>query len=88
MDSVKSVSNPDTLQLLEELRPQYMNVRLLDDGTIAAFIGHASTWLVLLECDRWGYKRRFSFNDPRAALDAFCAVRFADDVPAGGLAGR
>lgn len=75
-------------ELLEWLGTQYDTVRVLPDGSIAAKHRLLYTTAIHLGLDRWGWGKRFCFECPQRALEAFQALQSEDDVPEGFIARR
>jgi hypothetical protein len=74
--------------LIEWLRPQYRDIRTLDDGTIVATVDLMFTRAICIDLTRTGYDKRFCFDD-RALADAeFAKLQTGDDEPAGFIARR
>lgn len=76
-------------ELVEWLREQYPEgVRALPDGSIAALHPLLFTTSVVLGVDRWGYSRRFCFEQESKAREVFEALESEDDEPEGYIARR
>ena len=56
-----------TEKVADELREQYLRVRILSDGSIAALTDMLYTRAILLGCSRGGYGARFCFTDSAVA---------------------
>lgn len=80
-------TEPD-LELVEELRPQYFDVRVLSDGSIAALHDLMYTRAILLGCTRFGFERRFCFENKSLADKRFTELTSEDDNPEGFIARR
>lgn len=78
----------DAERIAAELRPQYLAVRVLPDGTVVALHDLIFTRSILIDCDRDGYGARFCFADRALATRRFAELQGADDVPAGHTARR
>lgn len=71
-----------------EIRPHYREVRVLDDGSVAALGDLMFTRAIFLGCDRLGHSRRFCFEDRKLADKRFSELQSEDDVPEGFIARR
>ncbi len=79
---------PSDVQLLEELRKDYRDVRILSDGSIAALHDLLYTRAIMTGCTRYGFERRFCFQDKALAVQRFQELQSEDDVPEGHIARR
>lgn len=75
-------------QICANLRDQYEAVRTLPDGTVAALGKLMFTTAIYLDCEMWGYGRRFCFADATLARLRFEELQSCDDEPAGYIARR
>lgn len=75
-------------QLVEFLRKEYLDVKVLEDGSIAAIGQLLYTTAIYLDVDRWGYGDRFCFEDKDLAMRRFNELRNANEVPEGCIAMR
>lgn len=66
----------------------YLAVRLLPDGSIAVLHDLMYTRSIMLDCNAWGYSRRFCFADRQLANKRFNELQSCDDVPEGFIARR
>lgn len=78
----------DAVEIIEVLKGQYLEVRILPDGTVAAVCELLTTRSVLLGCDEHSFKRQFCFADRDLASDFFQAVTSENEVPQGGYVAR
>jgi len=70
--------------LLAYLSKSYpLGVRVLPDGSFAALYDLLYTRAILLGCDRYGYARRFCFEDRALASRRFEELHSEDDEPQG-----
>jgi hypothetical protein len=79
---------PELDDLLAELQSQYIEVRVLSDGSIAALHDLIFTRAILLGCDRLGFSTRFCFEDRDLATKRFHELQTEDDTPEGYIATR
>lgn len=70
------------------LRKDYIDVRVLDDGTIAALGDLIYTRAIYMNCDATGYSYRFCFDERELATKRFAELKTVDDEPAGYIARR
>lgn len=87
----KDQSVEDAKRIAEELRKPmygYCAVRVLADGTICATHDLMYTRAVLIDCDNYGYSRRFCFKSAEKADEEFAKLRTGDDTPTGFVASR
>ena len=75
-------------ELLASLKEEYLDARLLPDGSIACLEDLFTTRAIVVGCDRWGWARRFCFSDRALASQRFAELRSEDDVPEGFTARR
>ena len=78
----------DAERIAAVIRPHYLKVRVLPDGTIAALGELITTRAIFLDCDQYGWGSRFCFRDRTLALQRFCELQSCDDEPAGYVARR
>lgn len=57
--------------LVDELRKEYLRVEELADGTIVALGELLYTRAIHIDCDRWGWRQRFCFEDRAEAARQF-----------------
>lgn len=76
--------------LLAEIKEmgEYRDVRLLPDGSIAAIGDLLFTRALYLGCTRWGWERRFCFDNRTLADQRFLELQSEDDDPKGYIASR
>lgn len=74
--------------LAADLRNDYLEVRVLPDGSVAALLDLVYTRALHLGCTQWGYARRFCFPDRGLATRRFADLQTEDDEPAGYIAKR
>lgn len=67
---------------------EYLRVRRLPDGSVAALGDLLFTRAIHLRCDLWGWERRFCFKDRDLAVAQFEALQTEDDEPTGWIARR
>lgn len=75
-------------ELVAYLKDQYLEVRVLPDGSIAALYDLIFTRAILLGCNRQSFSARFCFEDRNLATQRFHELQTEDDVPAGYTATR
>ena len=66
----------------------YRDVRVLEDGSIAAIGDLLFTRGIFLSCTDWGYGNRFCFEDRELADQRFAELKSEDDIPLGYTARR
>ena len=76
------------MSLVEWLRPQYRDIRTLEDGTIVATVDLMYTRAICLDLTRTGYGKRFCFENRDLADSEFAKLQTGDDEPAGFIARR
>jgi hypothetical protein len=74
--------------LLNWLKDQYKEVRVLDDGSIAAVGDLMFTRAIYVGLNRYGYERRFCFKDLQRANAEFEKLKSEFDEPSGYIAQR
>lgn len=67
---------------------EYLQVRRLPDGSVAALGDLLFTRAIHLRCDLYGYERRFCFDDRARADEEFAKLQTEDDEPTGWIARR
>jgi hypothetical protein len=77
-----------TEELLTELREQYLDARELPDGSIAALGELLFTRAVYVGVDRYGWARRYCFENRHQAMMEYLKLQGEDDVPQGFTAQR
>jgi hypothetical protein len=77
-----------TAEIIAKIEPEYLAVRELEDGSIAAVGELLYTRAIFLGCDEYGFSRRFCFQNRTLALLRFAELRTEDDVPQGAIARR
>lgn len=75
-------------ELLDWLREQYLDVRVLEDGTIAALGQLMFTKAIHLGLARFGFERRFCFENQALAVQRFAELKSCEDIPEGFTARR
>ena len=70
------------------LAANYDRVRQLPDGSFAALSSLMFTTGLYLGVSRWGYERRYCYEDCELAQAAFYALKSEDDDPEGWIARR
>lgn len=70
------------------LRTQYLDARVLPDGSVAALQDLLFTRAILLGCDDEAWKARFCFESREMATSQFAALQSAGDTPQGFIAKR
>ncbi len=66
----------------------YLDVRVLPDGSVAALVRLMFTKAICLGCHDFGYESRFCFEDFKLAEQRFAELQAQDDEPAGYIARR
>lgn len=79
-------SDPE-LQEIQRLG-EYLRVRRLPDGSVAALGDLLFTRAIHLRCDLFGWERRFCFQDKARADAEFAKLQTEDDEPTGWIARR
>lgn len=74
--------------LADELRSQYLAVRVLSDLSVAVLVDLIYTRAIGLGCNYMGIERRFCFADKKLADKRFAELQSEDDVPSGHIARR
>lgn len=69
--------------LIRYLRSQYLDVRVLPDGSIAALYDLIFTRAILLGCTRESFSARYCFEDRNLATQRFHELQTEDDIPEG-----
>jgi hypothetical protein len=82
------VTDEQEANLIRWLQSSYTAVRKLPDGTFACIHPLMFTTSVILDCEWWGYGRRFCFESPGRAREVFDSLESADDEPTGWIARR
>jgi hypothetical protein len=78
----------DNQKLIDELKGEYLQVKELPDGTIAALGELYSTRAILLGVNQVGFESRFCFEDRELATAQFELLQSEDDIPVGWVARR
>jgi hypothetical protein len=73
---------------IRRLHPNYLQVRVLADGSVAALQDLLFTRAIVLGCEREGWANRYCFENRALADQRFAEVQSEDDVPAGHVATR
>jgi len=66
----------------------YLDVRILEDGSIAAMGDLMFTRALYLGCTEYGWERRFCFSDVDRAVEEYKKLKSQDDKPEGWIARR
>ena len=75
-------------ELLDYIKEQYLDARLLEDGSIVAIGNLLFTRAIYMDCNATGFGRRFCFQD-RALADAeYARLKTEEDEPVGWIARR
>ena len=75
-------------ELIEELKQDYLDVRLLKDGSIVAIGNLLFTRAIYMDVDRYGWGRRFCFEDKALAMVEYAKLQNGDQEPVGWIARR
>ena len=75
-------------EIAEELRPQYRDVKILSDGSVACLADLVFTRAILLGCDEIDFTRRFCFSDRALADKRWAELTTENEIPAGYVARR
>jgi len=67
---------------------EYIDVKVLPDGSIAALGDLLYTRAIHLGCNQLGWERRFCFSDRSLADRCYAELVSADDEPSGYIARR
>ncbi len=79
---------PDAQRVADALAGQYLAVRVLADGSVAALGELLFTRAIFLGCSELGFECRFCFQDRELASRVFHELASEDDVPEGYTARR
>lgn len=74
--------------LVERLKTEYQNVRVLDDGTIVGTIELIYTRAIVIDLNEYGYEKRFCFEDRERAVEEINKLTTGEDEPTGWIARR
>lgn len=74
--------------LAASLKADYLDARVLPDGSVAALIDLLYTRAIALGCTHYGLERRFCFEDRALATKRFAELQSEDDEPQGYTAKR
>lgn len=66
----------------------YQNVRVLEDGTVVGTSELMFTRAVYIGLDRYGWEKRFCFQDREMATSEVAKLKTGDDEPSGYIARR
>lgn len=88
MLTAKHLDAADSQRIADAIRGNYIAVRILPDGSVAALRDLLYTRAIFLGCDICGYARRFCFEDRALADQRFAELVSEDDEPAGWVARR
>lgn len=66
----------------------YLDVRILPDGSVAAVGELLTTRAIFLGCNAWGWEQRFCFSDRALAMEEFAKLQSDRDTPTGFIASR
>lgn len=75
-------------ELVERVKEDYQNVRVLADGTIVGTSELLFTRAIHIGLDEWGWEKRFCFEDRQLALSELEKLQTGDDEPVGWVARR
>lgn len=75
-------------EIVEHLKDQYLEVRILPDWSVAALCELFTTRSICLGCDEYSYQRWFCFSDRQLATNLFWQLKTERDIPAGYVARR
>lgn len=78
----------DADKIVEYLKPQYLAIKKLDDGSIIAEGDLLYTRAIYFDCDMCGYGKRYCFSDRKKADEQFALITSSNDVPEGFTAQR
>lgn len=84
----RSTTEDATARLLDWLKTNYDEVRVLPDGSIAGRSGLLFTTAIFMSLNHWGYGKRFCFESPALAAQRFSEITSEDDEPQGYIARR
>lgn len=71
-----------------EMKKDYLDAKVLPDGSIAGLIDLVTTRAIVLGCTRDGWERRFCFKDRALADQRFAELESEDAEPVGWTARR
>lgn len=74
----------DANELLDWLKDQYDNVKMLEDGTIICTTELFTTRAIIIGLDRHGWEKRFCFSDRALCLVEFAKIMTGEDEPTPG----
>lgn len=66
----------------------YLEVKVLEDGSVAAIGNLLFTRAIYLGCNLYGWTRRFCFDDRELASQEFAKLKSEEDEPQGFIARR
>lgn len=78
----------DPEKLLEELKQDYQNVRMLEDGTIVGTVELAFTRAIVIGLNHVGWEKRFCFENRSLAVSELAKLKTFADEPEGYIARR
>lgn len=78
----------ETEELVQWLKNQYRDAKVLPDGSIACLCDLLYTRAIMLGCDRYGFERRFCFEDRKLANRRYEELQSENDIPQGFTASR
>lgn len=73
---------------VREENPQAIEVKVLEDDSVAMLQDLMFTRAICLGCTTWGWSLRFCFEDRERANREFAALKSEDDEPTGCVARR
>jgi hypothetical protein len=86
---MEEIMDAQTKELLSFLAENgYQNVRVLEDGTVVGTSELMFTRAVYIGLDRYGWEKRFCFQDREMATSEVAKLKTGDDEPSGYIARR
>ncbi len=81
--------NLDTPELIVELlKNDYQNLRILEDGTVVGTVELMFTRAIMIGLNRFSFDKRFCFESRSLALVELAKLKNRDDEPDGYIARR
>lgn len=83
------MTNKDLLDDIKEMgQGSYRDMRVLEDGTIVGIGELMFTRAIYMDMHRYGWGRRFCFEDKAKATEEYAKLTSGDDEPVGWTARR
>lgn len=78
--------SPETI--VELLKNDYQNIRILDDGTVVGTVELMFTRAIVIGLNRFSFDKRFCFESRSLALVELAKLKTGEDEPDGYIARR